>query len=409
LNFPFYIARRYLVAKKSHNAINIISFISVMGVMVGTMALVVILSVFNGFDSLVRSLINSFNPDLKIEVVEGKTFKADSAILSEIRKIPGVYDLSLIIEDKALVRYDEQQTIAEIKGVDEKFANITGIDSMMVEGEFALKHNDEPFALIGRGIRINLNVMLLSPRQMSFYVPRRTSNISTDPVHALNRKYLSVSGVFSIEQDYDLRYIIVPIDFARALFEYPDYEVNLIELKLMPGANSTKIQAQISEMLGSGFRVLNRYEQNEVFYKTMQAEKWAIFLILFFILLVASFNVVGTLTMLMLEKKKDTTTLGYLGADKKLLKKIFLAEGWMVSATGAILGCLLGLLICWIQMRFGVIRLQGSGSFIIDAYPVVVKGTDILITLFAVTVIGYFAAWYPIRYFSKKGLDGSGE
>jgi lipoprotein-releasing system permease protein len=402
LNFPFYIARRYLVAKKSHNAINIISYISVLGVTTGTMALVVILSVFNGFDSLVRSLINSFNPDLKIELTEGKTFKPDSSLIQQLRQTPGVYDLSLILEDKALVRYDEQQTIAEVRGVDEHYINITGLDSMMVEGEYALYRQDEPFAVIGRGIRIYLNVMLLSPRQMSLYVPRRSSDISTDPLHALNRKYLSVSGVFSIEQDYDLRYIIVPIDFASELFEYGKGEISTIELKLVPGAGSSKVQQRVKEIMGSKFRVLDRYQQNEVFYKTMQAEKWAIFLILVFILLVASFNVIGTLTMLMLEKKKDVDTLSNLGADKSLLKKIFMLEGWMISATGAVLGTLLGLLICWVQMRFGIVKLQGSGSFIIDSYPVVVKASDVLLTLVAVIVIGYLAAWYPIRYFMRK-------
>jgi len=191
LNFPFYIARRYLIAKKSHNAINIISYISVMGVTVGTMALIVILSVFNGFDVLVRSLINSFNPDLKIELVEGKTFIADSATLQKIRSVPGVFDLSLVLEDKALVRYDELQTIAVVKGVSNNYASITGVDSMMVEGDYMLNKDGEPNALIGRGIKIYLNVMLLSPRQMSLFVPRRTGQPSLDAARALNRKYLS--------------------------------------------------------------------------------------------------------------------------------------------------------------------------------------------------------------------------
>jgi len=403
LNFPFYIARRYLVAKKSHNAINIISFISVIGVTVGTMALIVILSVFNGFDELVRSLINSFNPDLKIVLVEGKAFQQDSATLQQLRDLPGVYDLSVIFEDKALVRYDEQQTIAVVKGVDDHYINITGLDSMIVEGQFTLQRNNEPFALIGRGIRIYLNVMLLSPRQISLYVPRRTADISVDPSRALNRKYLSVGGVFSVEQDFDLRYILVPVDFARDLFGYAKDEMNLIEIKLKKDAHLSSVQEKVSEIMGSKYSVLNRYQQNEVFYKTMQAEKWAIFLILFFILVVASFNVIGTLTMLMLEKKKDITTLSNLGADNGVLKRIFLFEGWMISASGAIIGTLLGLFICWLQVHFELIKLQGSGSFIIDAYPVVVKTSDVLITIVAVTIIGYFAAWYPIRSISGKG------
>ena len=390
------------MAKKSHNAINIISFISVMGVMTGTMALIVILSVFNGFDALVRSLINSFNPDLKMVLTEGKSFVPEESMLEKIRKTPGVYDLSLVLEDKALVRYEKLQTIAVVKGVSDNYDKITGLDSMIVDGKYSLEMNGEPFALIGRGIKIYLNVMVNSPRQMVLYVPRRNTDISADASRALSRKYISVSGVFSIEQDYDLKYIFVPIGFARDLFGYSPGEVNIIEIKLTPGANSERVQQSLMKITGNKFTLQNRYQQNEVFYKTMQAEKWAIFLILFFILIVASFNVIGTLTMLMLEKKKDMTTLSNLGADNRLLRRIFLVEGWMISASGAILGALLGLLICWIQMRYGVIRLQGSGSFIIDAYPVVVKASDVIVTLIAVVIIGFLAAWYPIRYFAKK-------
>lgn len=372
--------------------------------MVGTMALIVILSVFNGFDSLVRSLINSFNPDIKIEAETGKTFIPDKAQLDKIRALPGVYDLSLVLEDKALVRYDELQTIAVVKGVDENYVHVTGIDSMMVDGDFSLRRVDEPLATIGRGIRIYLNVMPVSPRPLVFYVPRRSAGVTADPVRALNRKYISVGGVFSIEQDYDLQYIIVPLDFARDLFEYNQGEVSMIEAKLTHDASSSRVQQAIIEILGDGFKVLNRYQQNEVFYKTMQSEKWAIFFILFFILIVASFNVIGTLTMLMLEKKKDAVTLQNLGADLPLIRRVFRLEGWLISASGAILGILLGLLICWIQMRFGVIKLQGSGSFIIDSYPVVVKAPDVIITLIGVVVVSYFTAWYPIRYFTAKYL-----
>jgi lipoprotein-releasing system permease protein len=397
------------MAKKSHNAINIISIISVMGVTVGTMALVIILSVFNGFDGLVRSLINSFNPDLKIELPDGRAFTTPEETLQQIRNIPGVYDLSQVIEDKALVRYDELQTIAVVKGVDDNYATITGLDSMIVEGSFRLKTRGEPFALIGRGIRIYLNVMLLSPRQMSFYAPRRSAEISFDANRALNRKYLSVAGVFSVEQDYDLNYIIVPVDFARQLFEYRNNEANRIEVKLKPGASSGKVKAAVGSILGDNYRVLDRYQQNEVFYKTMKAEKWAIFLILVFILIIASFNVIGTLTMLMLEKKNDMITLNNMGADHQTLKRIFFFEGWMITAAGAVIGTLLGLLICWIQIHYGLIRLQGSGSFIIDAYPMVVKPLDVAVTFAAVIVIGMFAAWYPIRYFSKTHLGAMQE
>ncbi len=223
-----------------------------MGVTVGTMALIVILSVFNGFDELVRSLINSFNPDLKVTLVEGKAFVPEEAVLRKIGETPGVYDFSMGLEDKALVRYDEQQTIAVVKGVSRNYAAVTGIDSMVVEGTFDLREQ-EPRALIGRGIRIFLNVMLLSPRQMTIFVPRRISEPSFDASRALNRKYISASGVFSIEQEYDLKYILVPLNFARDLFGYTGGEVNMLEIKLAPGANASRAQSAVQEILGSAY------------------------------------------------------------------------------------------------------------------------------------------------------------
>jgi lipoprotein-releasing system permease protein len=392
------------MARKSHQAVNIISYISVLGVTVGTMALIVVLSVFNGFDELVKSLLNAFNPDIKITLAEGKTFFYGEEILSQIKTIPGVLDLSLVMEDKALVRYDKQQTFAEIKGVDDHYSRVTGIDSMLVEGQYHLGDSAMPYAVLGRGICIFLNVMLLSPRQMTLFVPRRESRLADDPARALNRKYLSASGVFSVEQDFDVRYILVPISFARELFGYAPKEISAIEIKLDPACHVARAQESIQNIMGAGFKVKNRYQQNELFYKTMRAEKWAIFLILIFILIVASFNVIGTLTMLILEKNKDIATLSHLGAHPSLIRRIFLLEGWMVTFTGALLGTILGLLICWLQQRFGLIRLQGSGSFIIDAYPVVVKGKDVALTMAAVAIIGFTASWYPTHVFAKKQM-----
>jgi lipoprotein-releasing system permease protein len=405
LNLPYYIASRYLVARKSHNAINIISAISVMGVMVGTMALIVILSVFNGFDNLVKSLINSFNPDLKITLVEGKSFIPEEETIRKIRAVPGVLDISFVMEDKALVRYEEQQTIAIVKGVSENYATITGLDSMMVEGKYDISDKPEPHALIGRGISLYLNVRPYSPRQMTIFVPRRLKQPSLDAERALNRKYISVAGVFSIEQDFDTKYILVPLSFARNLFEYSHGEVNILEVKFNTEEGVPGIQKAVTAIMGKDFLVQNRYQQNDLFYKTMQTEKWAIFLILIFILIVASFNVIGTLTMLMLEKKKDIITLRNLGADSGLLRRIFLLEGWMISASGAVLGAILGLLICWIQMRFGVIKLQGSGTFIIDAYPVLIKFSDVALVLVSVIIIGLIAAWYPIHFLNKGYVE----
>lgn len=403
MNFPFYIAKRYLIAKKSHNAINIIASISLAGIAVGTMALIVVLSVFNGFDNVVKSLINSFNPDLKVILAEGKTFAPDEAKLNRIRSIQGVVALSTVLEEKALLRYDERQTVAIVKGVSENYTGVSGIDSMMAAGDFQLSDQNQSYAIIGQGINIFLNVMLNSPRQMGIYVPRRAGKVSLDPERSINRKYLYVSGVFMIEQDYDSKYIIVPLGFAQDLFEYPG-RLTALEIKLDPGANEKKIRQEVQLALGDDFLVQNRYQQNEVFYKTMQMEKWAIFLILMFILIVASFNIIGTLTMLILEKKTDILTLRNLGASTRVIKRIFLFEGWLVSVGGALAGLAAGLLICWLQIRFEPIKLQGSGTFIIDAYPVLVKAADVAATGITVILIGFLAAWLPVRFVTRKLL-----
>jgi lipoprotein-releasing system permease protein len=402
VNFPFYIAKRYLIAKKSHNAINIIASISLAGIAVGTMALIVVLSVFNGFDNVVKSLINSFNPDLKVILAEGKTFAPDEAKLNRIKSITGIVATATVLEDKALLRYDERQTIAIVKGVSENYIDVSGIDSMMAEGVFRLSDQNQSFAIIGQGINIFLNVMLNSPRQIGIYVPKRAGKASFDPERAVNRKFICISGVFMIEQDYDAKYIIVPLDFAQDLFEYPG-RLNALEIKLDPGADEKKIRQEVQLILGDDFIVQNRYQQNEVFYKTMQMEKWAIFLILMFILIVASFNIIGTLTMLILEKRTDILTLRNLGASR-VIKRIFLFEGWLVSIGGALAGLAAGLLICWLQIRFEPIKLQGSGTFIIDAYPVLVKASDVAATGITVVVIGFLAAWLPVRFVTRKLL-----
>jgi lipoprotein-releasing system permease protein len=403
VNFAFYIARRYLIAKKSHNAINVIASISLAGIAVGTMALIVILSVFNGFDNVVKSLINSFNPDIKVVLAEGKTFAYDETQCNRIKAIKGVSAVAPVMEDKALLRYDERQTIAIVKGVSSNYSDVSGIDSMIAEGSFSLSDENQSYAVIGQGIDIFLNVILNSPRQIGIYVPKRTGQVSLNPETAVNRRFISASGVFMIEQDFDTKYIFVPLDFAQNLFDYPG-RINSLEIKFDPGANTKDIQQSIRQVLGDKFHLLDRYRQNEVFYKTMQMEKWAIFLILLFILIVASFNIIGTLTMLILEKKTDILTLRNLGASDKLISRIFLIEGWLVSVAGAVIGLGIGLLICWLQLRFELIKLEGSGTFVIDAYPVYIKSVDIVVTGFAVIIVGFIASWLPVRFVTGKLL-----
>ncbi len=396
LNFPFHIAKRYLFSKKSRNAINVISSVSVAGVAIGTIALIVVLSVFNGFDNLVQSLFNSFDPDLKITSVIGKTFPADNEKIQMLEKADGILYLTEVVEENALLKYDERQYIATIKGVDEDFVKMSGIDSMIIDGDFTLVKDGKPYAVMGQGVAVNLAVGLNFISPVIFYVPRNTKLISMNPAKAFNRKYIFPSGIFAIQQDFDSEYVIVPLFFARDLLGYTN-EVSAIEIKVNPSYETSAVQENIKELLGPEFSVKNRFEQQELLYKIMKSEKWAIFLILTFILVVASFNVIGSLTMLIIEKKKDIVILRSMGASLSMLRRIFLFEGWMISLLGAFSGLILGTLICWVQQRFGIIQLQGSGSFVIDAYPVSIEIPDLIWIFLTVLLIGYLAAWYPVK------------
>jgi lipoprotein-releasing system permease protein len=401
MNFPFFISRRYLVAKKSKNAINIISMISIVGVTVGTAALIVVLSVFNGFDGVIKSMYNSFDPDLKLTPASGKVFSVNDERLQKIREHEAVYDIAESLEDNALLRYDDQQYPAIVKGVSDNFSDISGVDTMLVVGDFILKHKNNPYAIVGQGVAhfLSLNINYIDP--LVIYVLKRDAKVSMNPEQILNRNYIFPSAVFGIQQEFDTKYVLVPLDFARDLFDYQN-ELSAFEIKLKPGFNLKQVQNEIMEIAGDDYLVQNRYQQHETFYKIMKSEKFYIFLILTFILIVASFNIIGSLTMLIIEKKEDIATFRSLGADLNTIRNIFFTEGWLITLVGAILGLTLGGLICWLQIKFGFVRLQGAGSFIIDAYPVKLIWTDFILILITVAFIGYFAAWYPVRYITKR-------
>ena len=371
------------------------------GVAIGTIALIVVLSVFNGFDNLVQSLFNSFDPDLKITSVIGKTFPSNNEKIQMLEKADGILFLTEVVEENALLKYDERQYIATIKGVDENFVKMSGIDSMIIDGDFTLVKDGKPYAVIGQGVAFNLAVGLNFISPVIFYVPRNTKLISMNPAKAFNRKYIFPSGIFAIQQDFDSEYVIVPLFFARDLLGYTN-EVSAIEIKVDPAYETSVVQENIKELLGPDFSVKNRFEQQELLYKIMKSEKWAIFLILTFILIVASFNIIGSLTMLIIEKKKDIGILRSMGTSLSMLRRIFLYEGWMISLFGAFSGLILGTLICWVQQHFGLIKLQGSGSFVIDAYPVSIEMLDVMWVFLTVLLIGYLAAWYPVRYITKR-------
>jgi len=403
VKLSLYIAKRYLFAKKSRNAINVISSISVAGVTVGTMALIIVLSVFNGLETLVRSIFNTFDPDLKITPVEGKTFIPDTTKLTLLSNINGVACYSLCVEENALLRYGDKQYVAAIRGVDENYAQVTGIDSSMWDGKFILRSiQGRPYAVPGIGVANFLGIRVNFIEPLNIYVPKRSGTADLDPEDAFNRNFIFPSGIYQVEQEYDSKYVFIPIDFARELLEY-DSEVTSLEIKFEEGAKEGVVQKEVARLFGKEFTVQNKYEQQEIFYKVMRSERIAIFFILTLILIIASFSIIGSLTMLIIEKERDIEILKSLGADNPLIRKIFIFEGWLISIFGAVAGILLGFAVCWVQQRYGLVRLQ-SDSLIVNAYPVVMKVRDFIIVPATVLLIGFWAAWYPVRFLTRKYL-----
>lgn len=403
MNLTLFIAKRYLVSKKSHNIINIISIISVVGVAVGTMALIIVLSVFNGFESLVKSLFNAFDPDLKISLVEGKSYLPNLISKSEIRNIPGVVRYTEVLEETALLKYQNRQALVTVKGVSHDFESLSGLDTMIIQGSMVLQNSELDYMVMGYGVAhvLGANLNDLSNPIMIF-APKRSGTIGTLPEQAFTSRSIFPSGIFSIQQDFDSRYVILPIRFAHKLFGY-ESEVTAIEIGLQQGAKTESIKEEIRRIAGEQFLVKDRYEQQEMLYKIMKSEKLAIFLILGFILFIATFNIIGTLSMLILDKKKDITVLRSLGADNKLIKRIFFVEGMLISLSGAFFGLMLGALVCAVQIIFGIVPLQAGGeSFIVDAYPVELQMADFVYVFLMVVGIGFPAVWYPVRQIKQK-------
>jgi len=401
LSFSFRIAKRYLFSKKSHNAINIISGISAAGVGVGAMALVCVLSVFNGFELLISDMFSTFDPDLKITLIHGKTFDVNSPELTNVQRMKSVAYFTEVVEENALLRFKDKQMPATIKGVSDDFDKMTRIDSIMYDGKFILNDGAFERAVPGIGVAsiLGLGAHFIDP--LYIYAPKRTSKINLlRPENSFNQMGTFVSGIFSVKQlQYDDHYVIVSIKLARELFDYEINKVTSVELKLANGVDHEKVQAQIKSLLGTNYQVKNRYEQQESFFKIMKIEKWFTYLILCFILLIASFNIIGSLSMLIIEKKGDIETLRNLGANNQLIKRIFLFEGWMISGVGAISGIVLGALMCLLQQYFGILKL-GTG-YVVNAYPVLTNPMDLLLVFVTVLFMGFLAAYYPVRYIRK--------
>jgi len=367
------------------------------------MALIIILSVFNGLETMVRSIFNTFDPDIKITAAVGKTFIPDTARLRLLANVDGLSCYSLTIEENALLKYGDRQYIATIKGVDDNYTLVSDIDSSMWEGEFTLKSDKgRPYAIPGIGVAQYLGIRVNFINPLIIYVPRKTGS-ATDAENAFVKKFIFPSGIFQIEKDYDSKYVYIPLEFARELTEI-DTGVTSIEVKSRTSANTESVQKKIRKIFDKGFRVQNRYEQQEIFYKVMHSERLAIFFILTLILTIASFNIIGSLTMLIIEKERDIEILKSLGANSDLIRKIFIFEGWLISIVGALTGIILGFIICWLQQKYGIVKLQ-SETLIMDAYPVVLKLRDFIIVPATVLLIGYWAAWYPVRFLTRKYLS----
>ena len=408
MNLPFYIAKRYLFSKKKHNAINIISGISVCGVALATMALVCTLSVFNGFQDMVATLFTAFDPELKITVREGKVFDGRDERILAIRGMAEVDVFTEVLEENAMVQYKERQTMATLKGVEDNFEQLTAIDSILYgAGRFMLADEVVDYGVMGVELVSTLGTGLQFVYPLQVYMPKRSGRVNmSNPAASFNMDYLYSPGVvFAVnQQKYDSQYILTSIDYVRRLLDYTT-EVSAIELKLHPNTNINSFKSKLQTLLGDEFVVKNRYEQQADVFRIMEIEKLISYLFLTFILLIACFNVIGSLSMLILDKKDDVLTLRNLGASDKLISRIFLFEGRMITLSGAVVGIVLGLILCLVQQHFGVITLGGGGnSFIVDAYPVSVHWTDIVLVFVTVIVVGFLSVWYPVRYLTRRLL-----
>ena len=406
MNFPFYIARRYLFSKKSTHVINIISGISVVGVAVATMALVVTLSVFNGFHDLVASLLTSFDPQIEIVPTKGKTAPADDPILTKIRNLPQVDVATESVEDQAMAIYKGRQAMIKVKGVEDNFSELSHINDILYgDGEFSLHAANLQFGVVGIRLADNLGMTADWDGQLKIYAPKREGQLDLmNPTEGfVEDSVISPGVVFSVKQArYDRDYVLTSIAFARNLFGQQGM-LSQLEIRLKPGSDLDAVKAEMQKIAGSKYRVLDRMEQQADTFKIMKIEKFIAYIFLTFILAVACFNIIGSLSMLIIDKKNDVVTLRNMGASDKQIERIFLFEGRMISAIGAILGILVGLLLCWLQQVYGLVSLgRSSGSFIVDAYPVSVHPEDIIIIFITVLAVGFASVWYPVRYFAKR-------
>lgn len=398
-------AWRYFKAKKSANAINIISWVTTAVIAFATCCQVLVLSVFNGFESMVKSLYSSFYSDIRIIPAKGKTISLSAATFSAIQKHPSVLQASLIVEETALLQFDEQQTMVRLKGVDERFPEVSGVPEKISKGEFRLGDTDNPSIVVGSGIQYASGIHIseaFAPEPMAIILPKKTAVVS-DPLQSISEGIVTASGAFTIQQEFDNSYAITNIGFIKQQMHLADDEYSAIEVRLRPGAGMINSSDALQQLLGDRFIVQTRYQQNTSLYHTMKLEKWAIYAILTLILIIAAFNMVSALTMLVLEKKQDISILQSMGAPQSQVRKIFMAEGLLLGGIGAAIGISLATIICLLQIKFKLIMLSG-GSFLIDYFPVKLLLTDYLLVAGTAMAIAWLASWFPAKKAAKEAL-----
>ena len=390
-------AWRYFKAKKSTNAINIIAWISIVAIVLGTAALILVLSVFNGFEGLVRSLYSSFYPDINISSAAGKVIVVTRAQLEQLRGLGGVRNFSLVVEEKAMLQNGDYKSMVSLKGVDENYRYVTGVEDHIIKGSYKIGTADNPFVILGAGVENAVGVQadknLLA---LNIYLPRRTSSELIDPVQNISEDSINTAGTFVIQQDFDNKYAITNLDFVKKMLALKDNEYGAIEIALKDPADADQIKPAIEKIFPDRYKVQTRYEQNQSLYSIMRAEKWVIYAILVLLMIVFSFTIVSSLTMLVIEKEKDISVLHALGGNGQFIQRIFLSEGILLGIIGGIIGMLLALLLAWLQVNFKLIPLQG-GSFLIDYFPVRLKIGDFFLVSATVLVITLLASWLPAR------------
>ncbi len=402
MSVSLFFARRYLFSKKSKNAINYITTVSVILITLVTIAMIITMSVFNGLSDVITSMFNTFDPEIKITAKTGRVFSLDS-VENKLQQTSGIQAYTPSLEDDALFTYGDKQLIGKLKGVGESYTKTCNVDSILVAGEFVLEQNDVHYACVGQGVAHKLSVGLMFRDVLHIYAPERSKRSSFVPTEEYNKTYAYARGVFSVQMDIDNEYIITSLELAQDLWKYTNNEVSSIEIKAIENADIQTIVKELQQTLGDNFTIKDRESQHEFMYKVTQGEKFVTFLIITLILIIASFSIIGSLSMLIIDKQRDIAVLRSMGADSKTIKRIFILEGWFIAVLGAIIGVILGVTICAIQEYFGIVKLPGaSANFIVQAYPVKVFFSDVISILFVVLLVGFLTAYYPVRRISKS-------